>query len=121
MREPKLELDKSLLKKARKEGKALLEEVVAEQQEVMGQETEGLEEKKKEKKAKKIKEKKVKEPKEKKVDFAKLKEVFRFKGKKTPKEVKEGKFSTLHSMQTKVMVLVAVGIVVLLNHGTNLH
>lgn len=120
MREPKLELDKSLLKKARKEGKALLEEVVAEQQEVMGQETEVLEETKKEKKAKKIKEKKVKEPKEKKVkepkekkvDFAKLKEVFRFKGKKAPKEVKEGKFSALHSMQTKVMVLVAVGIVV---------
>ena len=49
MREPKLELDKSLLRKARKEGKAQLEEVVAEQKEVMGQETEVLEETKKEK------------------------------------------------------------------------
>lgn len=106
MREPKLELDKSLLKKARKEGKALLEEVVAEQQEVMGQETENLEE------TKKVKEKKIKEPKEKKASNIKLKEIFRFKGKESRKEVKVGKFSAFHSMQTKVMVLVAVGIVV---------
>jgi len=106
MREPKLELDKSLLKKARKEGKALLEEVVAEQQEVMGQETENLEEVKKEK------EKKIKIPK---VKNIKIKELFHFKGKNSSggrKEVKAGKFSALHSMQTKVMVLVAVGIVV---------
>lgn len=117
MKKDRLEFDESFLKKAKEERKAK-KEGIEEQQDLVGQEAEPEKEKKikmpkvkkekapKEKKVKVPKEKKVKEPKEKKVKVPKEKKV------KTPKEVKPGSFSALHSMQTKVMVLVAVGVIV---------
>lgn len=117
MKKDRLEFDESFLKKAKEERKAK-KEGIEEQQNLVGQEAEPEKEKKikvpkvkkekapKEKKVKVPKEKKVKEPKEKKVKVPKEKKV------KTPKEVKPGSFSALHSMQTKVMVLVAVGVIV---------
>lgn len=109
MKKDRLEFDESFLKKAKEERKAK-KEGIEEQQDLVGQEAEPEKEKKikvpKVKKEKVPKEKKVKEPKEKKVKVPKEKKV------KTPKEVKPGSFSALHSMQTKVMVLVAVGVIV---------
>lgn len=94
MKKMKLKLDKSLLKKARKEG---LQNGVAvdnadEQQNLMGQ---------------------VPESKKKKLNFKKpnLQKLFKFKIKKE-KELQPGKFSRLQSMQTKVMILVAVAVIV---------
>ena len=92
MKKMKLKLDKSLLKKARKEG--LQNSVAAEeeaQQNLMGQDAEP--------KKKKIK-----------INFKKpdLSKVI----KKKEKELKPGKFSRLQSMQTRVMILVAVAVIV---------
>ncbi len=91
MKKDRLEFDKAFLKKFKNERKAKKEKI-EEQQDLMGQEVEP-------KKEKKIKLPKVK--KEKKVKIP-----------KEPKEIKPGSFSMLASMQTKVMVLVAVGIIV---------
>ena len=121
MRKERLEFDKSFLKKVKEERKAMKEESVAEQQELMGQDAEPKKAKKekmpkakkekvpKEKKQKEPKEKKIKLPKEKKIKFP---NITKAKKEKAPKEMKPGKFSQLHSMQTKVMVLVAVGVIV---------
>ena len=107
MKKMKLELDKSLLKKARKEQKEILqnsvamEETVEVQQDLMGQDAEPK------KKKLKINFKKPK------MNFKKpdLKKLVQTKGKKE-KEIQPGKFSRLHSMQAKVMVLVAVRVIV---------
>jgi len=112
MKKDRLEFDESFLKKLKDEQKAQ-KEGIEEQQELMGQEPAPKKEKKiklpKVKKEKAPKEKKIKVPKEKKVKEPKEKKA---KKEKAPKELKPGKFSQLHSMQAKVMVLVAVGIIV---------
>lgn len=121
MRKERLEFDKSFLKKVKEERKAMKEESVAEQQELMGQDAEPKKAKKekmpktkkekvpKEKKQKEPKEKKIKLPKEKKIKFP---NITKAKKEKAPKQLKPGKFSRLHSMQMKVMILVAVGVIV---------
>ena len=122
MKKDRLEFDESFLKKAKEERKAK-KEGFEEQQDLMGQDAEPKKEKKiklpkvkkekapKEKKVKVPKEKKIKVPKEKKVKVPKEKKFKLLKEKKV-KEIKPGSFSALHSMQTKVMVLVAVGVIV---------
>ena len=112
MKKDRLEFDKSFLKKVKEERKAKKEKGVAdeEQQDLMGQVAEPKKEKKiklpKVKKEKVPKEKKAKVPKEKKITLPKIKK------EKEPKEIKPGSFSALQSMQMKVMVLVAVGVIV---------
>ena len=97
MKKMKLKLDKSLLKKARQERKenlqngVAIEENVEVQQELMGQDA---------------------EPKKSKVKINFKKPELSKLVKKNEKEVKPGKFSYLHSMQTKVMALVAVSVIV---------
>lgn len=120
MKKDRLEFDESFLKKAKEERKAMKNDSVAEQeqQDLMGQGAEP----KKEKKIKLPKVKKEKAPREKKEKLPKVKKekvpkekkekVLKEKKVKEPKEIKPGSFSALHSMQTKVMVLVAVGVIV---------
>ena len=121
MKKDTLEFDKSLLEKLEEDRKAMKENTDA-AQDLMGQETVAKKEKKakkekvpKEKKIKAPKEKKAKAPKDKKVknlkEKIKLPKLLAKKG-KAPKSLKAGKFSRFHSMQTKVMVLVAVGVIV---------
>ena len=93
MKKDTLEFDKALLDKMEEDKKAKKIKIKKEKAP-------------KEKKVKQPKEKKVKAPKEKKIKLPKL------NLKKNSGKVKEGKFSRLHSLQTKVMVLVAVGVIV---------
>lgn len=117
MKKNRLEFDKSFLKKVKEERKAKKEKGVAdaEQQDLMGQVAEPKKEKKiklpKVKKEKVPKEKKAKLPKEKKFKLPTIK-FLKDKKEKAPKEIKPGSFSKLQSMQTKVMVLVAVSVII---------
>ena len=117
MKKNRLEFDKSFLKKVKEERKAKKEKGVAdaEQQDLMGQVAEPKKEKKiklpKVKKEKVAKEKKAKLPKEKKFKLPTIK-FLKDKKEKAPKEIKPGSFSKLQSMQTKVMVLVAVSVII---------